>query len=617
METISRSSRLDFKDIVVSTGSKVLLKNVSGSASSGDLLAIMGPTGAGKTTLLSVLAGRISYDSGTINLNGSPLDKAQRRRLGYVLQDDIFLSNLTLWETLYFTAMTRIPDKVPKQEKIEKIHRIVDSLGLKKCLHTAIGDIFNRGLSGGEKKRANIGCELLADPDILLIDEPTSGLDSNTAHSLMIQLKNYATEYNKTIVATIHQPSSQIFHMFSTLLLLVDGEMAYFGRASMVIDHFARLGIVCSQHYNPADFLLEVLKTDAPSNQTDGDPRKIQSLQEKCMPNDQMNAFTISESKREGQTETGDVELVLVRPLHDHSLKDWSCTFEGETNRRWPTSFWTQFKMLNWRSYKQSKGRIFHKFDLIQSACIASFASVLYFQIDNSVKTVRDRMGLVSMSLIYWSFQICITTILGFTGERAVVSKDRAAGAYRLSAYYFAKITSEMPLLLSIPFLFNSAVYWLAGLGGVGGYFAYLGIGTLNCLLIQSLAHILGVLIRDVKLSMMTGNVIILGGLMLGGFLNINPPKWLQWAKYFVLIHYPYSATMTCILKDAADVWCNQTSVDVFSQCGMNTSAILTSRDILLGIGVELPIYCYIMTIVFLLLIFYVLGYYSLKLKRA
>ncbi|OWF52253.1 ABC transporter G family member 14 [Mizuhopecten yessoensis] len=448
MEKVSKSSKLEFKDVMVSTKSKVLLKNVSGSASSGDLLAVMGPTGAGKTTFLNILAGRVSGDTGTITLNGSPLNKTQRRRLGYVSQDDIFLSNLTLWETLYFTAMIRIPDQVSQQEKTEKIYSVVDSLGLKKCLHTPIGDIFCRGISGGEKKRANIACELLTDPDILLIDEPTSGLDSSTAHTLMVQLKNYATEYNKTIVATIHQPSSQVFHMFSTLLLLVEGEVAYFGLANMVKEYFASLGMTCSQYYNPADFLI-------------------------C-----------------------------------------SCRLVG----------WTDVLLQN-----QTK-----KEELDQQGC---------------------HLRLLMISLTYWSFQMLITTLLGFTGERAVVSKDRSAGAYRLSAYYLAKITSEMPLLLCVPLLFNTAVYWLAGLGGVDGYFVYIGIGILNCLMIQSLAHNLGVLIKDVRLSMMAGNVIIIDGLLLGGFLNINPPEWLLWVKYLTFTHYPYSAVMTYLLKDMTDVW--------------------------------------------------------------
>ncbi|XP_033731123.1 ABC transporter G family member 21-like, partial [Pecten maximus] len=482
----------------------------------------------GKTTLLNVLAGRIPCHSGAITLNESPFNKALRRRLGYVLQNDIFLSNLTLWETLYFTAMIRLPDEIPKQEKIKEINKIVDSFDLQKCLNTAIGDIAHPGLSGGEKKRASIACELLAAPDILLIDEPTSGLDSSTAHSLMVQLRKYATEYNRTIVATIHQPSSQVFNLFSTLMLLNEGKMAYFGQANGAIEHFAGLGITCGQHQNPADFLLKVLSSDVIKHE--GDVRGIPSE----------SFFEIA---------------VAVKLPNCHTNYD---NIEGEKTRRWPTSLWTQFNMLSWRSYKQSKGRILDKFEILLAAMTATFVSITFFQTENSASTVRDKMGLVMISLIYWAFRMFVMAILGFYDEQAVIRKDRAAGAYRLLAYYLAKITIEIPLIIFVPFLFNTAVYWLSGLGGVDGYLVFVGIGTLNCLLTQRVAHILGAAIKDPKLGIMTGNVISIGGLVLGGFLKVHPHDWLFWMKYVTLVHYPYAATLTYILKDTPDLWGKQ-----------------------------------------------------------
>ncbi|XP_063397177.1 uncharacterized protein LOC134681470 [Mytilus trossulus] len=257
MKTKSSASMLVVQNLVVLMKNKTILNGINAVAQSGDLLAIMGPSGSGKTTLLDTIAGRVQATSGQITLNGHCLNKQLRCRLGYVLQDDVFMSSLTLSETLHFTAMISIPESVTWKDKQARIVDIVNALDLTKCLNTVIGDFVVRGLSGGERKRANIACEFLTDPDIMLIDEPTSGLDSSTAHKLMIQLKNYATQYNKTIIATIHQPSSQVYHMFSTLLLLMDGNVGYFGKATEALDYFERIGYKCAQHFNPADFLCK------------------------------------------------------------------------------------------------------------------------------------------------------------------------------------------------------------------------------------------------------------------------------------------------------------------------------------------------------------------------
>ncbi|XP_060075884.1 uncharacterized protein LOC132555552 [Ylistrum balloti] len=257
-----RRTDLIFNDLCVNHPKEVL-KHVSGVATRGNILAVMGPSGSGKTTLLNALAGRVHVTSGKITLDGSSFGKQQRRRLGYVLQDDVFLSNLTLWETLYFTAILSMPKTTSQEQKLKQIDSIVTSLGLEKCLHTVVGDIFNRGLSGGERKRTSIACELLRDPDLLLIDEPTSGLDSSIAHDLMVQLRDYATNYNKTLVTTIHQPSSQVFHMFSNLLLLLEGQVVYFGPADSTLSYLTSLGISIPDEYNPADILLDVITSDS------------------------------------------------------------------------------------------------------------------------------------------------------------------------------------------------------------------------------------------------------------------------------------------------------------------------------------------------------------------
>ncbi|KAG9509334.1 ABC transporter G family member 27 [Fragariocoptes setiger] len=220
----------------------------------------MGPSGSGKTSLLSALSGRLKC-SGKILLNGQAINKRLRRSICYVLQQDIFFPNLTLRQTLIYSALLRLPDCMSYKDKMHQVDYVIKALDLESCQHTIIGDYMRRGLSGGEKKRASIASELLSNPSVMFLDEPTSSLDSCSALSLMKLLKAYAIKERKTLVVTIHQPSSQLFHLFDKLLLLNRGQMAYFGPINQVVSHFAHLGWHMQPSFNPADFLIETIKS--------------------------------------------------------------------------------------------------------------------------------------------------------------------------------------------------------------------------------------------------------------------------------------------------------------------------------------------------------------------
>lgn len=204
---------------------KDILKGLSGQATAGSVLAIMGASGAGKTTLLNMLAGRL-VDQGRAHTSGAILVNGQRRHYGsfrrmsaYVLQEDCMFAELTVKETITLSALLRLPRSMPRAEKLRRVADIIAELGLAKCQDTLIGSELIRGVSGGEKKRVNIGTELVTDPSLVFLDEPTSGLDSFNAQSVMSTLLKLART-GRTIVATIHQPRSSIFQMFDNLLLL-------------------------------------------------------------------------------------------------------------------------------------------------------------------------------------------------------------------------------------------------------------------------------------------------------------------------------------------------------------------------------------------------------------
>ena len=245
---------------------KQILSGVSGHASPGEVLAIMGSSGAGKTTLLNVLSGRANRGAtrGEVTVNGHAVrDRdAFRRVVAFVTQDDLMLETQTPREVLQFSAALRLPNSLSAAARASVVEAIILVLHLEKAADTVVGTPDKGGISGGERKRTNIGAELVTNPSLLFVDEPTSGLDAFTAAQVMATLKELAAT-GKTVASTIHQPASEIFETFDNLMLLHQGTVAYFGKADASLDHFGALGVRCPPHHNPADFLVNTLMRQA------------------------------------------------------------------------------------------------------------------------------------------------------------------------------------------------------------------------------------------------------------------------------------------------------------------------------------------------------------------
>ena len=136
-------------------------------------------------------------------------------------------------QNLRFSAALRLPSSVPQGEKEARVNHLINELGLSKVADSKVGSPLIRGISGGERKRTHIGMELIMDPSVLFLDEPTSGLDASTANSVLLLLKNMASN-GRTIIMTIHQPRYSIYRLFDNLTLLVRGKMVYHGPRRML-----------------------------------------------------------------------------------------------------------------------------------------------------------------------------------------------------------------------------------------------------------------------------------------------------------------------------------------------------------------------------------------------
>ena len=243
-----------------------IMKNVSGKFQSGRMTAIMGPSGAGKSTLFSLLTGRLKRSSGTLMLNGVEDELSKYKKLvGVVPQDDIMLKELNVKSILSHSANMRLPLELTKQAKSKQVLETIEFLGLGNVINSDIGNEEKRGISGGQRKRVNIGMEIVADPAILFLDEPTSGLDSSTSLELCRILYRLARENRMTIAAVIHSPSPQTFMEFDNVLFLCKGGLvAYYGPTTDVLKYFTSLGFERGTDISPADFAMDIISGRIP-----------------------------------------------------------------------------------------------------------------------------------------------------------------------------------------------------------------------------------------------------------------------------------------------------------------------------------------------------------------
>ncbi|GFQ92171.1 ABC transporter G family member 21 [Trichonephila clavata] len=675
---------LVFKDVCVSSEKdKLILKDISGMVRPGEILAIMGPSGSGKTTLLNAIGGRSPIDSGMVTFNGEELNKQWRRKVCYVLQQDIFFPELTLRNTLIYVALLRLPESMPRAEKLRHVDNIIDILDLRSCQNTIIGDALKRGLSGGEKKRANIACELLTNPSIMLLDEPTSGLDSSTAHSVMKCLKTLANQ-NRSLVVTVHQPSSQIFYMFDKLLLLCNGQVAYFGYANKVVEYFSTLGMEIQPHYNPADFIMEQVKKDAEvtdkiisaahKQRKDNDYPKelsdefylsevviestspyerssgksvdhlmpvsrhiwseINRSDETCEPcSDSLMGYMSQESMDQpAQVELSvmidpDKKLTSVyskvesRDDDDSGRSSWSevatsSAFSSQMDlneeKRWPTSFSTQVFVLTLRNCCESWRKMLSPLNLIQTLALAVITGGCWYQIGRTEKTINDVDGWMFFSSTYWMLFSLFGALVSFPPEREVINKERASGSYRLSAYYIAKMISELPLVIALPSLFHVISYPMLGFESYANLFSQMGLLLINVLVSQSVGLFIGAACYNLQTAITASAIFSLSTMLFGGYYSTSMPKWLSPIRFTSMVYYAFKNMQIVEYGYGRPVSC-ATNNSLYDSCyRTNSTEFIDYKDIV-GRSEPFGLLGNTLILIGFLIVFRVLGYIVLR----
>jgi ABC-type multidrug transport system ATPase subunit/ABC-type multidrug transport system permease subunit len=303
---VNRSNHvLSFTDVSATVAGRQILSNVHGEVNTKNdgVFAILGPSGAGKTSLLDIIAGRknVGTFSGHICVDGVEFSSISKRKsiFGYVMQDETLVTDLSVRESLTFSASLRLcgtpnvktgsscclPDvtSIVRQVLIDlKIDEIADSR-----IGTIHGDSRTRGISGGERKRVAIGMELVVNPPVLLLDEPTTGLDAAAAIAVMSLMHALVKKRNMIVMCTIHQPRSDVFHQFGKVMVLrplssslgeAKNSLFYVGSPDNAFQWLESKGYTLPSYTNVADLLLDLVVADFNDGKQNGSTGVIKNL---------------------------------------------------------------------------------------------------------------------------------------------------------------------------------------------------------------------------------------------------------------------------------------------------------------------------------------------------
>ncbi|MFM8763685.1 MAG: ATP-binding cassette domain-containing protein, partial [Spartobacteria bacterium] len=232
---------LDVRDLVCRfSNNAVAIDGVSFSVERGEMVCVMGASGCGKSTLLRALSGQFRPSQGSVLFNKRSFyenHESLRKYVAYIPQYDAFDEHLTIEENLEYAAAIRAPH-LGRRERLRRIDSKLAELGLNERRTSIVGSAEKKILSGGERKRLNIGLDMVSPADIFLFDEPTSGLSSKDSEHIMEIIRDMS--HNKIVLVTIHQPTSRIFQMFHKALVLDrGGKLVFFGTPQETLRYFA------------------------------------------------------------------------------------------------------------------------------------------------------------------------------------------------------------------------------------------------------------------------------------------------------------------------------------------------------------------------------------------
>lgn len=419
---------------------KRIVNAMTGSLAPGSLCAILGASGCGKTSFLDAIAGRKPKNqiSGTVYVNGRA-DVSMKHVSKYCTQDDALFGNLTVRETLLYAARFNLPQATSEATKAEVVDELLVEFGLKEVENVIIGTPLLKGISGGQKRRVSAASQLIGmNGGILFLDEPTSGLDSVAAYSVVESIKRLAESKNCTVMATIHQPSTETFNMFSHVLIMAKGQTVFFGPRSDALSYFEGIGRPVPLHSNPSDVYLQMTNTDFLADKVAGN-KEVSDL---------ITSFANSKNAEAIRQDVDAIKQEKTDFLESHGYHN---------------SFFYQTGVLMHRAFlNATKNPLSYWVRVAMYLGLAILMGTTWLKLGFEQSNVTNRMVSMYFSVAFLAF-MSVAGIPAFLEERHVFMRERSNGLYGVESYIMSNFLVSMPFLFIIAFSFSIVAYFCMG----------------------------------------------------------------------------------------------------------------------------------------------------------
>lgn len=521
-----------------------ILNDVNAVFKPGRLNVLIGASGSGKTSLLNIVSMRpLSNRIGTVKvygsmlINGEPMPSISKylKLVSYVQQHDILMETATVYESIMFVLKLKSSSGNSEIDK-ERVLKVLKELSLDHRSDYYVGSSqrdSKKVLSGGEMKRVSIAQELVCNNSkILALDEPTSGLDSSSAVSVMKLLSRLSKENNRTILASIHQPSSTISRLFDTLTILADGKCLYCGDWLSSIKAFEQMGYPIPPLTNPTDYFIECA-----TNPDDKENiiNKWKTMNIKYYTNEEIN----NESLRE--------------KIFDKDMLGSSIAIRDSSELKFAT-FWEQVRLLTIRGFKHwIRSPVLFFSEFLNYLINGVFISVLFLTMSSDIiDGVFDRRASLYFLLLCLCYIPSFTSLDTASTERPLVERESNSGLYTVGAHLISKTLCLLPFEIFFSLVFVIITYLVMGYhSSAKSFFLHYLVVIIFVLTSETIGFLISHLTSDSTAGILITSSTLLVCSSLGGFIvGSGPREWYAWTDKINYFSYAYNSLILIEFND-------------------------------------------------------------------